>query len=369
MPFVSIRRRGEHSSKAARHGATWITKPRRSASPRRAAWSRRRGVGGLTLSGGLGWLRGSHGLSIDNLEGVDIVTADGRLLHADESRHPDLFWAVRGGGGNFGIVTSFEFRLHPIAPELMFCAPFYPVADAARIIAAWRDFVATSSERFASVVEFSTIPESPDFPPETHGERVLGVYALYDGPVEEGETALAPLRQFGTPLVDLSGAMPYAVVQSAFDGLFPKGRDRSYFKSHYLAGLGDGVIADIVDHWRSRPSAMSLTLIWHLGGAVQRVAPEATAFGDRSMSFMLSIDSIWSRPEDDAANIGWSRDFWSAMRRHSNGRLYLNFAGHGEGEDLVRNAHGAEVFARLAAVKRTYDPENFFRLNQNVAPA
>ncbi len=326
------------------------------------------GVAGLTLSGGIGWLRQTHGLCIDNLASVDIVTADGRLLRADDTRHPDLFWAVRGGGGNFGIVTAFEFRVHPIAPELMFCAPLYAEADARGVIAAWRDFMAGAPERLSSLVEFSTIPAADDFPAETHGARVLTVAAVYDGPAEEGEAVTRPLRELATPVLDFSGRMPYCAIQTLFDALLPKG-NRSYFKSHYLSSLGDPVIEDIVSGWASRPSALSLTSVWHFGGAVQRVAADATAFGDRSMPFMLSIDSIWSKPEDDHTNIAWSRDFWSAMQRHSNGRLYLNFAGHGEDKDLVRNAHGAEVYAKLMAIKRTYDPGNFFRLNQNIPSA
>jgi FAD/FMN-containing dehydrogenase len=324
------------------------------------------GVGGLTLSGGIGWLRQTHGLCVDNLVSVDVVTADGRLLHADDENYPDLYWGVRGGGGNFGIVTSFEFRLHPIAPELMFCAPLYPEADAVRIIAAWRDFMATAPEQLSSLVEFSTIPDADDFPAETRGMRVLAVAAVYDGPADAGEAAVQPLRELGKPVLDFSGRMSYCAIQSLYDSLFPKGRDRNYFKSAYLASLSDVVILDLVGKWTSCPSPKSLTSVWHLGGAVQRVRPDATAFGDRGMSYMLSIDSIWSKPDDDSANITWSGDFWSAMQRHSTGRLYLNFAGLGEDEDLVRQAHGTEVYSRLAAIKRTYDPTNFFRLNQNI---
>ena len=327
------------------------------------------GVGGLTLSGGIGWLRQTRGLCIDNVVSVDIVTADGQLLHAEADSHPDLFWAVRGGGGNFGIVTSFEFQLHPIAPEMMFCAPLYPEADAPSVIAAWRDFMATAPERLCSLVEFSTIPYADDFPPETHGARVLAVAAVYDGPADEGEAAVQPLRGLANPVLDFSGKMPYCAIQSLYDGLFPKGRDRSYFKSLYLSDLSDAVIEDITEGWASRPSPMSLMSVWHFGGAVQRVPAAATAFGDRSMPFMLSIDSMWSKAEDDDANITWSRDLWSAMQCHSNGRLYLNFAGHGEDADLVRQAHGVEVYAKLAAIKRTYDPTNFFHLNQNIGIA
>ncbi len=327
------------------------------------------GVGGLTLSGGIGWLRGRHGLCIDNLVAVDIVTADGRLLLADETTNSDLFWAVRGGGGNFGVVTSFVFRLHPIPPTLMFCAPVYPETRAREVIAAWRDFAATAPEALSSIVEFSTLPDDPELPVEARGMRVVTVGAVYDGPADEGEALVRPLRALGTPVIDLSDKIPYRTIQTFQDALFPKGRDRNYFKSLYLTGLDSGVIDDIVTHAEQRPSEMTLASVWQFAGAMQRVAADATAFGDRSMPYMLSIDSIWSQPEDDAANLAWSRGFWSAMRRHSNGRLYLNFPGHGEDAALVRNAVGEATFARLVGVKRKYDPTNFFRVNQNIPPA
>lgn len=327
------------------------------------------GVAGLTLSGGIGWLRGAHGLCIDNLAAVDVVTADGRLLHANENENRDLFWGVRGGGGNFGIVTSFEFRLHPIEPTIMFCAPAYPETSAREIMPMWRDFMATAPERLSGLVEFSTVPDDAAYPAEARGVRVMALAAVYDGPADEGEAVVRPLREFGAPLVDFSGKMPYRTVQMLYDGLFPRGRDRCYWKSLYLNGLDRPVIEDIVSRLNKRPSEMTFASVWKFGGAVQRVVPDATAFGDRSMPYMLSIDSIWSKPEDDAANISWTRNFWCDMQRHSNGRLYLNFPGHGEGEDLVRNAFGSEIYGRLAAIKGKYDPSNFFRMNQNVSPS
>ena len=326
------------------------------------------GVAGLTLSGGIGWLRGTHGLCIDNLASVDIVTADGRLLRASETENSDLFWAIRGGGGNFGIVTSFEFRLHPIKPTLMFCAPIYPETRAREVIPLWREFMATAPEQLSGLVEFSTIPDDPAYPAEARGVRVVALAAVYDGPADEGEAIVRPLRELGKPLVDFSGEMSYRTIQTLYDGLFPKGRDRCYWKSLYLLGLDNGVIEDIVSSLDKRPSELTFASVWKFGGAVQRVAPDATPFGDRSMSYMLSIDSIWSKPEDDAANIAWTRNFWFDMQRHSNGRLYLNFPGHGEGEDLVRKAFGGEIYARLTAVKQKYDSTNFFRLNQNILP-
>jgi FAD/FMN-containing dehydrogenase len=326
------------------------------------------GVAGLTLSGGIGWLRGTHGLCVDNIASVDIVTADGNLLRASEDQNSDLFWALRGGGGNFGIVTCFEFRLHPVAPELMFCAPCYPETRASEIMPLWRDFMARAPEQLSGLAEFSTIPNDPAYPAEARGVRVVALACVYDGPADEGEALVRPLREFGAPLVDFSGKMPYRAIQALYDSLFPAGRDRCYWKSLYLTGLDETVIAEILSRLAQRPSEMTYASVWKFSGAVQRVAADATAFGDRSMPYMLSIDSIWAKPEEDAANIAWTRQFWSDMQRHSNGRLYLNFPGHGEDEDLVRSAFGAKAYARLAEIKRKYDPTNFFRMNQNILP-
>ncbi len=326
------------------------------------------GVAGLTLSGGIGWLRGSHGLCIDNLASADIITADGRLVQASETSNSDLFWALRGGGGNFGVVTSFEFRLHPIAPTMMFCGPAYPESRAREIFPLWRDFMAAAPDALSSLVEFSTVPDDPAYPAEARGVRVMALAAVYDGPADEGERVARPLREFGTPLVDFSGKMSYRAIQSLYDAIFPKGRDRCYWKSTYLTGLDSQVIDDIVTSLAKRPSEMTFCSVWKFGGAVQRVTSDATAFGDRSMPYMLSIDSIWSKPQDDAANIAWTREFWSHMQRHSNGRLYLNFPGHGEGENLVRDAFGRDAYERLATVKKKYDPANLFRMNQNILP-
>ena len=327
------------------------------------------GVAGLTLSGGIGWLRGRHGLACDNLVGADMVTAEGKLVHASETENPDLLWALRGGGGNFGVVVNFEFRLHEIHPELMFCAPIYPEERANEIIPLWRDFMATAPERLSGLVEFSTIPQDPAYPENTWGRRVVALAHVYDGPADEGERVIAPLRAFGEPLLDFSGAMPYRTIQTLYDAIFPKGRDRCYWKSTYLKGLDGIVIHEITANLTKRPSEMTYASIWKFGGAMQRVAPDATAFGDRSAPFMLSLDAIWPDAQQDEANIGWVRQTWADMQRHSTGRLYLNFPGLGEDQSLVRNALGEATYARLQQVKRKYDPENLFRLNQNVLPA
>lgn len=326
------------------------------------------GVAGLTLSGGIGWLRGSHGLSCDNLLAADIVTTDGKLVHASETENPELFWALRGGGGNFGVAVSFEFKLHAIEPELMFCGPAYPEERADEIIPLWHDFMKTAPDRLSGLAEFSTLPQDPSIPEHAWGHRVVAFAHVYDGPADEGERVVQPLRSFGEPLVDFSGRMPYRTIQTLYDGLFPKGRDRCYWKSTYLKGLDGDVIHEIMSRMAQRPSEMTFASIWKFGGAVQRVAADATAFGDRSMPFMLSLDAIWSSASDDEANIGWVRKFWDDMQRHSTGRLYLNFPGHGEGTNLVRDAFGTEAYGRLQKLKRKYDPQNLFRMNQNILP-
>ena len=326
------------------------------------------GVAGLTLSGGIGWLRGRHGLSCDNLISADLVTAEGKLIRASQSENPDLLWALRGGGGNFGVVVSFEFTLHAIEPELMFCAPAYPEERANEILPLWRDFMATAPDALSGLAEFSTIPNDPAIPENIWGRRVVALAHVYDGPADDGERITAPLRNFGEPLIDFSGRMPYRIIQTAYDALFPKGRDRCYWKSTYLKALDDVTIAAITSCLTKRPSEMTFSSIWKFGGAMQRVAPDATAFGDRSAPFMLSLDAIWSGRDDDQANICWVREFWNDMQRHSTGRLYLNFPGLGEDLSLVKNALGEAAYTRLQQVKRKFDPENLFRLNQNIKP-
>jgi FAD/FMN-containing dehydrogenase len=240
------------------------------------------GVAGLTLSGGVGWLRGDHGLCIDNIEAVEIVVADGRLLTASENENADLFWAVRGGGGNFGVVTGFTFRLHPISPTLMFCGPAYPESHASELIRAWRDFMAKAPARLSSYAEFSTIPRDPGYPEDAWGKRVISLAAVYDGPPKEGEALVAPLRNLGSPVADFSGIMPYRTIQTLYDAIFPKGRDRCYWKSLYLTALRDQAIDDVVGHLARRPSDMTFASVWWMGEGVRRVPTRATAFGDRS---------------------------------------------------------------------------------------
>ena len=322
------------------------------------------GVAGLTLSGGIGWLRGRYGLCIDNLISADVVTADGLIIHAAAEDHGDLLWALRGGGGNFGVVTGFEFKLHPVGPQLMFCAPIYSVETGSAPIRFWRDFMRDKTRIIGSLIEFSTIPEDPAYPEEAWGKRVYTIAALYDGDSKEGGRLLEPLRRLAKPLIDFSGIMNYCEIQKLFDTVAPFGQYRSYWKSVYLDGLGDDRIDAILAGSRQPPSPNTLSSIWTFGGAMARITPEATAFGDRSMPYLLSIDLIWSSAADDEANIAWTRDFWRRAQAWSDrGRIYLNFLGAGEDGDALVSRTFGDNYPRLQTIKRKYDPENRFRFD------
>jgi hypothetical protein len=328
------------------------------------------GVAGLTLSGGIGWLRSRHGLCIDNLVAADIVVADGRLLTASAVENPDLFWALRGGGGNFGVVVTFEFALHPVGPTVAFCAPIYPISAGPGPIRFWRDFLADKHDRIGSLVEFSTVAASEDFPREFWGQRCYTIAAVYAGDAAEGEAVMRPLREHCDLVTDFSGPMDYCALQRLFDELMPAVAFRSYWKCHFLGDLPDEMIDAALANAAAAPSDNTLSSIWNFGGATAAVPPDATALGDRSMGWMYSIDSVWPDAADDGANIAFTRRAWEETRRFSkDGRLYLNFAGHGEDNaELVRGAFGRN-YPRLAAIKAKYDPENLFRFNQNIAPA
>jgi FAD/FMN-containing dehydrogenase len=327
------------------------------------------GVAGLTLSGGIGWLRSRYGLCIDNLVSAEVVTADGRLVRASREENADLLWALKGGGGNFGVVTTFEFALHPVGPTVMFAGPVYPIEAGAEPIRFWRNFLADKHDRVASLVEFSTIPNDPGYSEAAWGKRVYTIAAAYAGDADEGEALLQPLRELGELVTDFSGQTAYCDMQQLFDTVIPFGEYRCYWKSRYLNGLGDDAIDLMLEGNAIPPSPNTLSSIWNFGGATARVPADATAFGDRSMPWMVSFDSIWRASDDDEANIAWTRAFWERMKPHSaGGRIYLNFPGLGEdGEDLVRRSYG-DNFDRLTAIKQKYDPLNVFRFNQNIKP-
>lgn len=326
------------------------------------------GIGGLTLGGGYGWLRNKHGLSCDNLVSVEMVTADGQVRTTGERENEDLFWAIRGGGGNFGVVTSFEYQLHPVGPVVNFVAAMYPIEKTAQILPAWRDYIAEAPAEFSGNYAFWTIPAIPDFPPGARNKGAVSIVGMHSGSLAEGARFIQPLQELAEPLLDLSGQLPYAVAQSAFDWIFPKGEMYQYHKSLHLSHLNEKAIATVAEQARNRPSDWTIVDIWAMGGAVSRVPAEATAMGDRSAPYTLVFNTSWHDPADSDKCIAWTRAFYEAMQPYSPGSSYLNFPGFLEEEGLVEKAYGRN-YARLAAVKAKYDPDNLFRLNQNIKPA
>ncbi|GHE38317.1 FAD-linked oxidase [Streptosporangium violaceochromogenes] len=327
------------------------------------------GVAGLTLGGGIGWLHRKYGLACDNLRGVEIVTADGRPLRVSGWENGDLLWALRGGGGNFGVVTSFEFTARPLGPVVMCAVPMY-ADDPGGVFRAWRDWADTVPDEVTTRAMFWTVPKDPHMPPQAHGRQVLITGAVYAGPPEKGEEVLRPVRRFGTPLADMSAALPYRVFQSAFDFFFAKGALASYWKSLFMRRPDDRAADLIVGCGLARATPESMIHVPLLGGAVSRVGPRDTAFGDRGAHSVLSVDGNWVDQHDTARHIAWVRDVVGRAEEFSTGGTYLNFDGDApEREPGLLPAAFGENLRRLAEVKRRYDPHNLFRLNANIPPA
>jgi FAD/FMN-containing dehydrogenase len=303
---------------------------------------------------------GNYGLACDNLISVDVVTADGQLLMASQSRNEDLFWGMRGGGGNFGIATSFEFQLHPVGPMLGGIL-IHRLDKAAEAIKFYDEFTRTSPDELGTFVGFVTSPE---------GERVMAIFVSYNGVVEEGQRILKPLREFGLPLADMIGPMPYVQVQRMMDDALPAGR-QNYWKSNFLKGLDTQAINVIIDYVAKAPSPYSGVAIEQFSGAVNRVGINDTAFNHRNARYNLLILGIWTDPGAKADNVRWVRDLWDAMTPYSSGGVYVNYLGQeaDEGAERVKSAYGPEKYARLVALKQKYDPTNLFRLNQNIKPS
>jgi FAD/FMN-containing dehydrogenase len=317
------------------------------------------GVAGLTLGGGLGLLQRAFGLACDNLRAIEIVTADGVVRNASASQHSDLLWAARGAGRGLGVVTSFEFELHPLGPEVAVAQLIYPYDDAERVLRAWRDYAISAPETVSPQVALWSIPPDPSIPEELHGTKVVMAAGLFAGDPADAAGALAPLAELGTPLVDMSGTMPYADVQSSMDELFPDG-GRYYFKSHFLDDLSDEAIAAMVARDRERPNPESVVVIRTLGGAIDRVSPDESAYGHRGARFNLSVDGVWTDPGDDDRVVGWARHTWDTLQHYANGGVYLNFAGFDDESDVARASVLGSATARLEQVLTDYDPDGLF---------
>ncbi len=322
------------------------------------------GVAGLTLGGGIGHLARGHGLSCDNLISADVVTADGELVVASEDRNQELFWALRGGGGNFGVVTSLEFRLHPVG-EIYGGPIFYPVDRAGDVMRFYREFIADAPEELGAFFAFQIAPPLPFIPADRHGETMCLIVTCWTGPVEEGERALAPLFEAAPVVADHVGAMPYPALNSAFDDLLPKGLQH-YWKADFVAELTDDAIAAHVEHGPRVPCVESTMHLYPIDGACHRVGSEETAFAFRDARFACVVAGMWPDPADNERNTAWVRDYHDAFHPHSEAGGYVNFMA-ADDQARIRDNYGAN-YDRLVEVKRRYDPENLFHMNQNIEP-
>lgn len=326
------------------------------------------GIAGLTLGGGLGWLRRKYGLSSDNLSSVEIVTADGRLLTASETENADLFWGIRGGGGNFGIVTAFEYRLHPVGPEVMMAFVLYPFERAAEVLTFFREFAADAPDEISAFAVLGSVPAEPAYPEALHHKDYVLLAACYAGSVAEGRRLLQPLREQGEPMLDLSAPIQYVDMQMFLDADYPAGKLRYYWKSVYLNSLSDDAIDHLIMQAASRPSSHSTIDIWQLGGAISRFSPDASAFRNRHSPFLIGVEANWENQRDDVANMEWTRSCIQELQMFSDGSQYMNFPGFlEEGEQQMRTSFGRN-YDRLVELKKKYDPTNLFRLNHNVKP-
>ena len=330
------------------------------------------GVAGLTLNGGIGWLRNRYGLSCDNLVRAEVVTAAGERIVASPDDHPDLYWALRGGGGNFGVVTSFELSLHEVGPEVAATFAMYPLARASEILRAWRPWTDTAGPNATSEVVLWTMPDWPEVAEAVRGQPVVIPSAVWAGAADDGLEALEPLRQFGDRRHEISGRMPFVEVQSLFDAFMPNdGSVLAYWKSLFFESLSDDVIALLSDLAHHRSIASTMIVVQHIGEAVRSIDPAETAFRTRNAAFVVNLMGMWKDQAENEVHVKWVRDAWRRLHPHSTGTTYLNYTGAESVADVVEATRRsfAENLDRLRAVKHRFDPHNVFRLNQNVLPA
>jgi len=320
------------------------------------------GIAGLTLGGGVGYLTRGFGLSIDNLISADVVTADGRFLVASEEENADLFWALRGGGGNFGVCTSFEYRLHPVK-DVYWGPMFYEIEETESIFRFYREYIKDAPEQMGVFPAFQIAPPLPFIPEDRHGDMFVALVACWTGPVDEGEAAFKPFHDVAKVVAEHVGPVPFPAINAAFDGLFPKGL-RQYWKGNYVRELTDDAIAVHFEHGPKAPTASSTMHLYPIDGACHRVAQDATAFGHRDANWSMVMISGWDDPAADKANVQWVRDYSAAIAPHSQAGGYVNFMSEDDG-DRVKANYGSN-YERLAGIKRQYDPDNVFHVNQNI---
>ncbi|HEX6090420.1 MAG TPA: FAD-binding oxidoreductase [Gemmatimonadales bacterium] len=324
------------------------------------------GITGLTLGGGIGYLTRRWGWTSDTVTGMDLVTADGKLVRASGEENDDLFWGLRGGGGNFGVVTGIDYELHPVGPEIVGGIVAWPASEAPRVLELYRTLAEETPPELTLVALMRPAPPAPWLPKERHGSPIVAILACYSGDPAEGEKAVSVLKSFGTPIGDILTRRPYLQMQSLLDATQPKGR-RYYWKSEYLPRIEPDLVDRVMTHASKIRSPHSAVILFQLGGALNRISQEHSAAGNRDARYVLNIAGAWERPEDDAANIAWARDAWSDMRRHSTGGTYINFLTEDDGAERTEAALGSAL-DRLGRIKARWDPENVFRINRNIRP-
>lgn len=324
------------------------------------------GIAGLTVGGGFGYLTRRFGWTCDSVRSMDVVTADGSLVRASDSENPDLFWGLRGGGGNFGIVTSFEYELNTVGPEILGGAIAWPAEEAPRVLERFRVLTGEAPPELTVVAALRKAPPAPWLAPAIHGKNIVALFVCYSGAIDAGERLLAPLTELGTPVGNIIQRRTYVSQQSLLDATQPKGR-RYYWKSEYLPGHDPEFLAAAAQHASQSLSPHSAILIFPLDGPLNRLPAGHTPVGNRNAASIVNIAAAWDKAEDDAANIEWARSAWRGLRRFSTGGVYVNFLTDEEGDDRIRAAYGSH-YARLAEIKAKWDPANLFRMNKNVAP-
>ena len=316
------------------------------------------GIAGLTLGGGIGWLRRKYGLSCDNLLSAELITAKGELLKVNDQSNPDLFWAIKGGGGGFGIVSSFQYKLQPVGPEVMFCFVFYPASDTEKLLKFFRDTAPSLPDEVSSFLIYGTIPQTEPFPEGRHGEEYILFAGMHAGAVKEGEKALQPFREISQPILDLSGPMKYTEVQTILDEDYPKHKLYYYWKSLFFDDLSDEAIKKFIELGKTRPSALSTVDIWHLGGAIDKKNHANSAYPHRNSSYLLGVEANWEPNEPNQQNIAWAKEAIEKFRSVSSGNSYLNF--EDEGAESIRAAQGRH-HQKLQDIKKKYDPDYLIR--------